>query len=106
MVRMTYPNLEEVSDYLKLLGVDNTIDTSANRIIFPKSTSVIQEILGKPLRIGLPDKHMLPDKEEFVKDVTFTWDLIKLLGNHYLVTCPKYDIWEIHYDSSRNSGLS
>lgn len=103
---MTYPNLEEISDYLKLLGVDNTIDTSVNRITFPKSTSVIQEILGKPLRIGLPDKHMLPDKEEFVKDVTFTWDLIKLLGNHYLVTCPKYDVWEIHYDSRRNSGLS
>ena len=103
---MTYPNLEEISDYLKLLGVDNTIDTSANRITFPNSTSVIQEILGKPLRIGLPDKHMLLDKDEFVKDVTFTWGLIKLLGNHYLVTCPKYDIWEIHYDSSRNSGLS
>ena len=29
---MTYPNLEEISDYLKLLGVDNQIDTSANRI--------------------------------------------------------------------------
>lgn len=103
---MTYPNLEEISDYLKLLGVDNTIDTSANRITFPKYTSVIQEILGKPLRIGLPDKRMLPDKEEFVKDVTFTWDLIKLLGNHYLVICPKYDIWEIHYDGRRNSRLS
>ena len=103
---MTYPNLEEISDYLKLLGVDNSIDESANRISFPESTSVIQEILGKPLRIGLPDKHILPDKEDFVKDVTFTWDLIKLLGNHYLVTCPKYDVWEIHYDSRRNSGLS
>lgn len=103
MVRMTYPNLEEISDYLKLLGVDNQIDTSANRITFPESTSVIQEILGKPLRIGLPDKHVLPDKEDFVKDVTFAWDLIKLLGKHYLITCPKYDIWEIHYDSRGNS---
>ena len=102
---MTYPNLEEVSDYLKLLGVDNTIDTSANRITFPNSTSVIQEILGKPLRIGLPDKQSYADDTEFLEDVTFTWDLIKLLGNHYLVTCPKYDIWEIHYDSRRDSRL-
>lgn len=103
---MTYPNLEEISDYLKLLGVDNQIDTSANRITFPESTSVIQEILGKPLRIGLPDKHTLPDRKEFTRDVAFTWNLITLLGNHYLVTCPKYDIWEIHYDSRRNSRLS
>ena len=103
---MTYPNLEEISDYLKLLGVDNQIDTSANRITFPESTSVIQEILGKPLRIGLPDKRVLPDRKEFTRDVAFAWHLVELLGNHYLITCPKYDIWEIHYDSTRDSGLS
>lgn len=103
---MNYPSLEEVSDYLKLLGVDNSINESASRIHFTKTTLVIQEILGNSLRISLPDKNAYADKQEFIEDVTFAWDLIKLLENQYLITYPKYDIWEIHYDSRRNSGLS
>lgn len=103
---MNYPSLEEVSDYLKLLGVDNSINEPANRIHFTKTTLVIQEILGNSLRISLPDKHVYTDRKEFLKDIVFAWDLIKLLENQYLITYPKYDVWEIHYDSRRDSRLS